>query len=229
MAGQFQAIKERRSLSDMVVDAIFERIVSGDIRPGERLNEVRIAAQMGISRAPVREAIQQLRQKGLVVVVPGRGPSVIELTLAQVSDLYAVRLALEQLAIGSLSKERCEKLAADLAAIMKSQKRNAASRRVAMVVDDDIRFHQAIVEASQNQVLNDVYKTLIAKVRMILAMDKSGFVNLEDVAEGHSDIIEAIKTADLDKAQFLLGEHITESIGVIENHSSFTSKIAICA
>jgi DNA-binding GntR family transcriptional regulator len=221
MTGKFTVLAERKPLSDLAYDAIYQRILSGEIRPGERLNEVHVAAQMGISRAPVREAIQRLRQKGLVNLIQNKTPTVIELDIRQVREVYTVRIALEQTALGALAPDRGAALAAELSAVIAGLKDHARAGRVSEVVEEDIRFHEIIVAAAGNSVLNDVYHSLLARVRMILAIDKSAFVDLEEIADGHAEIIDAIARADYASAKTLLSEHIWSSLPIIEAHPAF--------
>lgn len=221
---KFAILSERKSLSDRAYEAIFQRIVSGQVQPGERLNEFHIAAQMGVSRAPVREAIQRLRQKGLVTLVPGRGPTVIALSTSEIREVYGVRVALELAAIDAIAPEHCASLAEDLSKIIESIKTHARNGQVAKVVDEEIHFHEVIVAAAKNALLSDFYNLLVARLRMILAVDKSAFVDLEEVGSGHEEIVDSIARNDRDQVKQLISEHIWSSLPIVEMHPAFSGE-----
>ena len=93
-------------LRDVVFNTLREAILKGDLKPGERLMELQLAAQLGVSRTPIREAIRKLELEGLVIMIPRKGAVVAEITEKSLRDVLEVRRALEALAV----RFACEKI-----------------------------------------------------------------------------------------------------------------------
>jgi DNA-binding GntR family transcriptional regulator len=226
MNERFPVLADRKSLADLAFDAIFQSIVAGEIRLGERLNEVQIAAQMGVSRGPVREAIQRLRQNGLIVQTTGKQSSVIHLSAEEVRQLFSVRVVLELAAIDEISPAEYAPLAAELGEILELIGKHVKAGRVPQMLDEEIRFHEVIVRASKNELLVELYSMLLARLRMILAVsiDKPGVDILTDVAECHIEIVAAFQKGDLEDAKSILKEHIWRSFPEVQQLPIFSAQ-----
>ena len=85
-------------LRDVVFNTLREAILRGDLKPGERLMEIQLASQLGVSRTPIREAIRMLEQVGLAVTMPRKGAEVAKMTLKGMEDVLEIRAALDELA-----------------------------------------------------------------------------------------------------------------------------------
>ncbi|HET7159006.1 MAG TPA: GntR family transcriptional regulator, partial [Burkholderiales bacterium] len=140
-----------RSRADFVYDSLRDAISDGRIGVGERVREEEIARNLGVSRTPVREALQRLHQRGLLVFGAGRGLMVAELSQHQVLQLYAMREILE----GSAARFAAQHAnATDVAILYRLQKELAdAKPDPLLLVTLNRRFHQAIYEAAHNQYL----------------------------------------------------------------------------
>lgn len=205
-------ILEQKSVSQQVFEELRHRIVQGQLQPGERLNEARIAQDMGISRAPVREAVQRLRQEGLVTAKPRRGPVVAEITGTDAGHLYRVRCALEELAVRLLiergSPESFVVLDEAVAAMIAASRAND----VAQVVEQDVRFHEALCEYSGNPLLRRIYQTIGAQFRIAVIQDNSRGDRLTEIAMGHAELLDAIRQGDVATAVSRLREHILNTL-----------------
>src|SRR5690606_12292208 len=95
-----------KPLRELVFEVLREAIITGKLRPGERLMEVQLAEELGVSRTPVREAIRKLELEGLVLMIPRRGAYVAEISMKDIADVFEIRAALEGLA-AQLAAERC--------------------------------------------------------------------------------------------------------------------------
>lgn len=89
-----------KPLREIVFEALREAIINGTLEPGERLMEIQLAEEMGVSRTPVREAIRKLELEGFVVMVPRKGAYVAGLSMKDIADVFEIRTALESLAAG---------------------------------------------------------------------------------------------------------------------------------
>src|ERR1700754_4660764 len=147
-----------RSRADFVYDSLRDAIWEGRFAHGERIREEEIAGVLGVSRTPVREALQRLQQRGLLVVGPGRGLVVAQLTKQQVFELYAMREILEGSAARFAARHANE---AEIEILYRIQRELAESSGDALaLINLNRRFHQAIYEAAHNQYLLQTLDTL---------------------------------------------------------------------
>ena len=149
-----------RPLRDVVSDVLRQAIKDGVLKPGERLMEIRLAEELGVSRTPIREAIRKLEQEGFVVMVPRRGTYVADISLKDISQVFEIRGALEELAAGLAAEritpdelERLERILVEINEYM-------AHDDFDKIVDADVRFHDVLYQASRNQRLVDILHNL---------------------------------------------------------------------
>jgi DNA-binding GntR family transcriptional regulator len=162
--GKVQMIRSIRgsaSFKDQAVKLLSDRIMSGEIRPGERLNESLLSQQLGISRAPIREALQQLLEQGLVVNIPRRGMFVVSLGDEDVQKINSLRLVLEsealRLARAGITRLKVKKLAELLKKIEKA-KPTPPSESTRL----DMEFHRTIWSSAGNEYLEKTLTSLTA-------------------------------------------------------------------
>jgi DNA-binding GntR family transcriptional regulator len=143
----------RTSLRHMVGDQLREAIASGELAPGERLNEVAVAKRLGVSPTPVREAFRDLEQSGLIVVEPHRGVTVRPLTHRDLSEIYSLRAHLEQMAIKLAHPRLDEHDFAALADLIRGMEERAKQDDPAGVVELDVAFHRYVVHKAGHDLL----------------------------------------------------------------------------
>jgi DNA-binding GntR family transcriptional regulator len=212
----------RPSLAELAHHAIRESILSGSIPMGERIVETRVAEQLGISRAPIREALRRLAEERLVVERPRRGTFVREITAADFIDIYNVRIAIETGAI---------RLATRRGASTKSieetidEMSGAAERGDAQdVINLELRVHHQICEASGNEHLVALFNSLAGQIRLALALDDSGYEDLRDIVVEHLPLVEVLRNGDEDAAAAMVQQHILSTVGpVLERLGGDTS------
>lgn len=165
------------SLSDdVVVPALREAIVEGLLAPGSRISEVRIGAQLNVSRTPMREAFAQLEREGLVTVLPRLGAFVHSITLRDVEEIYATRAALECLAV-QLAAARITPLGrAHLEDVVDAMGKSVRADNPAEYVDALDRFYAIIMMLADNKVLRETHAGLIGPVRRLrrIAISRGG-------------------------------------------------------
>ncbi|QTX33426.1 GntR family transcriptional regulator [Aminithiophilus ramosus] len=207
-------------LRQIVYEKIKEAIVNGIIPPGQRLSEVELADQLAVSRTPVREAIRQLAQTGLVVLIPRRGAYVALPTVQDALDLYELRSGLELIAMERACKNPpLEELQACLSIF-----RNATDAiPVTVFLEGDRRFHAAISAASHNRYLQEVLENISDQINLCrhysVVKLPLGTSSLE-----HVTIIEAMMAGDRDKAVATLRDHLARArdalVEVLRLHDS---------
>jgi len=182
----------RTVLREQVKDVLLQRIIRGDLQPGDRLVETRIAHELGTSQAPVREALRDLELLRLVESEPFRGARVRGFSEAELIEVYPVRAVLEELA----AREATARLEGDvsiLEAEVDAMRTAAGQGDLHGLVQHDFAFHRRIVEAAGNDVLLQCWKTLGVEGPITLTIYGTE-VEPGDAAELHVPILEAIRS-----------------------------------
>jgi DNA-binding GntR family transcriptional regulator len=191
----------RTGLGDQIRQVLIDRITSGELQPGERIVERRIATELGVSQAPVREALRQLEALRLVETMPNRGARVREFTEADFAEFFPVRAGLEETAAALAAPH----LARGVEAL------EAHIERLAMAEGPDvmrhsIAFHREIVEAAGNRLLHSVWESLGIEIWTTLSVRRHDTELCGKTAE-HIEIAEAFRRADPGVAR-LLRDHV---------------------
>jgi DNA-binding GntR family transcriptional regulator len=198
-----------QSRADFVYDSLRDAIWEGRLAHGERIREEEIASLLGVSRTPVREALQRLQQRGLLVVGPGRGLMVAELSKQQVFELYAMREILEGSAARFAARHANE---TEVEILYRLQQELAESKGDALtLVKLNRRFHQAIYEAAHNQYLLDTLDSLNDSLALLHNITFRAPSRRADTDEEHRRIVEAIEKRDPDTAERVAREHIRQA------------------
>lgn len=188
----------RQKLADLAYDAIRDSIITGKYAMGERLVETKIASELEMSRAPVREALRRLLEEGLTVERPHYGMFIREFDGSEIVDLYNARLAVETTALRLFVRQGAstEPLKAEI-----ERRRAAAARRdQATIVQADFAFHEELLRGSGNAVLYDLFKRLAAHTLIAIALDDSTFEDVLAIADEHVPVVEALDRLDEEAA-----------------------------
>jgi DNA-binding GntR family transcriptional regulator len=198
----------RPMLRDQIKDALIERILEGAYVPGERIVEIRIAQEFGVSQAPVREALRELELERFVVSEPFRGARVRDITAEELAELHLVRTALEDVA----ARGAATGLGGDvsgLVAELAGMRRAARAGDVPGFVDSEMAFHRRIAEASGNGTLQALWRSLHVDLRKTLASLRAA--DLADVAESHLPVLEALRSGDAERSARAVRDHLAAS------------------
>lgn len=209
MGEQFQIdMNDFLPLRDVVFNTLRKAILTGQLKPGERLMEVHLANQLGVSRTPIREAIRKLELEGLVIMVPRRGAEVARITEKSLRDVLEVRRALDALSV----ELACERITqADIERLFQAcqEFENAAGREDASVTARaDVALHDIIVETTGNKRLQQLMNNLseqMYRYRFVYIKEESQHDTL--IAE-HREIYESIATRDKERAARAASIHI---------------------
>jgi DNA-binding GntR family transcriptional regulator len=187
-------------LRDVVFNTLRNAILTGELSPGERLMEIKLADKLGVSRTPIREAIRKLELEGLVVNTPRKGAEVANISAEDLRDVLEVRRSLEVLAI-SLA---CEKMTDETLALLYENidafKHSIDAEATSDIASVDVTFHDIIYKATGNnrliQILNNISEQMY-RYRFEYIKNKESWNRL---VEEHMNIYEAIKNRDKDLA-----------------------------
>lgn len=196
MAKPLPAIQLPRSLADEAAELVRDRIFSGDLPRGERLVEARLAEQLGVSRGPVREALQMLRAEGLVQEEPRKGMFVVSPSEDDVRDIYAVRAAIEGRAARILAREREPAVLAELDRTIDELEAAAKSGDARAVNESDLALHEAICRLTGNRRLHRIFLETVPILRTLLKLDEALYSSHSEVVGEHRAIVDAIKSGD---------------------------------
>lgn len=195
-------------LRDVVFKTLRRGILTGELKPGERLMEIHLANRLGVSRTPIREAIRKLELEGLVTMIPRRGAEVANITEKNLKDVLEVRQALESLAIELACERISEEKKQELKERLEQVEKAVATKDTSAIASADVAFHDTIVEASGNLRLTQLVSNLGEQ------MYRYRFEYIKDVSK-HSQIIqehrvmyESILEKDREKAAQIVMTHI---------------------
>jgi len=207
----------RTVLREQVKDILLHRIVSGELKPGERLVETRIAGELGTSQAPVREALRDLELLRLVESEPFRGARVREFGDAEMIEVYPVRAVLEELA----AREAAAHLDGNVTVLEREvEAMHAAAHRgdVNALARHDIAFHRLMVESAGNVVLEQCWKSLGVEGRITISLYGT-YVEPTEAAELHVPILEAIRSGKGAAAGRAARKHVEQFARIARNRA----------
>lgn len=214
MAGQIRVEESRvhaQSLVQLGADALRRMILSGQLGPGDRLVEERLTEQLGISRAPLREALRLLQQQGLVVNRPRHGSTVADLTEADVHEILTLRSTLERMAVELGVPAPDPAWLRTCEAAIERMENSARVQDRASLVDAGYDFHASIIALPGHRRLAAVYESL--HLQLLLCMARNLYArehhheDLQAHAARHRELFELIKTGDVDQVLAALARH----------------------
>lgn len=205
----FDQIERSDSLVDRVLERVVDAIVTGRLHPGDKLIEVQVAEQLGVSRGPVREAIRRLEQMGLVEKIPYRGAFVSQLTRRDIEELQSVRGALEGLAARILAERRDPSVISALEALLDEMRKAADDADGSQIIELDTQFHNTLVAAADHHLLNEIWETVNVQLRRFLFLRRQRlYATLDQAAQIHEPIVQAIVEGNPEHAEAGVREHI---------------------
>jgi DNA-binding GntR family transcriptional regulator len=197
-----------KPLRDQIADRLRTQIIAGELEPGTRIREERIAEDQGVSRVPVREAIQRLEGEGYLVLTPRRGATVAAPSRERALEVMDVRRALENLAAQRAAAARGGAVAHELVTLVQRGLAATARRRHADIPALIDRFHELVAMASGNAELVALLDQLRVRVRWMFEVD------LEHRSVGswadHEAILDAILAGDEKRAVKLMDAHVAK-------------------
>ena len=198
---------QRGVLREVIRERIVERILDGTYSPGSRIVESQLAHEFGTSQAPVREALRDLEGMRFIESQPHVGARVRAVTSEELGQIYPVRAALEEVAGREAAIRMTDEILAALAGELQAMRSAAEAGEVHEQLVHDARFHEIIVEASGNQVLLEVWRSLRVEARTLVNVIKADS-NLPMIAEMHRPVLSALQSRDPDLAGKEMRAHI---------------------
>lgn len=200
-----------RSRRAQVLDILREAILEGDYGPGEALIETELAARLGVSRAPLREALQVLSAEGLVDMVPYHGTTVRVLTARDIEELYSLRGVLEAFAIQRVIERGAEQALRQLRESYEEMRIAAEAGDARRVNGEDLRFHTTLIALSDHGMLQSMWNLVAIRVRHVMALRNKLNRNLSQIAANHVPILDAILNRDTALGVQLIQKHVASA------------------
>jgi DNA-binding GntR family transcriptional regulator len=197
------------SIRQRALHMLREAIITGQFQPGDRLIEEDLCQQMGISRGPLREALRQLEQEGLVVSFPYRATEVIGVSEEEARDiLVPIRLTLERFAFRHALPLLTEADFADLGDVVEAMRQAGVAGDLTRVVELDVRFHELVLERSKQPHCAQIWRTISPRVRAYFYRCGPRHHALTDIADEHTELLDVMRTGDIDQVLAALEPHI---------------------
>lgn len=203
------SVLNRASLSEQIREALLEQILSGVLKPGDRLVELKIAERMNTSQGPVREALRELETIGVIEVERNKGARVRVISDQELTDIYHVRAELEALA-GELVATRSPATAKKLDAIMVNMLKAANAGNSQRFSEVNSKFHSTIMQACGNQTMLEIWNGLHVLSRTRVKLSRSS-CDLVAIAHSHLQIADAIRSGNPVKAREASWLHVREN------------------
>ena len=203
---------EQDSTPSLIARQLREAIASGQFAPGQQLLETSLAQTLGVSRGPLREAMQRLTQEGLLISHRNRGLFVMDLDEATVRDTYLARSAVERAAVEHLidrGRNGEAVVLIELAGRMEEFRGDPSSDDVSLL---DLAFHEKLVELSGSPQLQRMHRTLLTQVRMCLTNMQATYESIDHRVKEHRMLADAIIAGDTERAVTLLREHMDDGM-----------------
>lgn len=197
-----------KPLRDIVCEAMRQAMVDGVFHPGERLMEIQLAEDLGVSRTPVREAIRKLELEGFVVIIPRRGTYVADISIRDINEVYEIRIALDVLAAGlaaaRISSEDFIKLNEYLHEIEECIENNHTDK----LVELDVAFHDVLYHASNNKRLVGIISNLREQMTRIRTRSMNYRDRRHETFQEHRKLVAAIADKNVEEAKRIAREHL---------------------
>jgi DNA-binding GntR family transcriptional regulator len=201
------------SLANRGAGALRDMILNGILAPGERLNEVELSTALGISRAPLREAIRDLASQGLLTIVTHKGAFVPSYTADDLRDIYEARIAIEAHAVRMVALRRSPADSAELNTLL-DQTEQELERSGSQAYPSSLDFHSRIVELTGNRHINEINTALGQRIQLFRIRSGQRAERATEALQEHREIVTRIGS-DPDVAAMLMMRHLQLSLASV--------------
>lgn len=200
-----------KPLREVVAETLREAIVNGTLNPGERLMEIQLAEELGVSRTPVREAIRKLELEGFVIMIPRRGTYVADLSIKDINEVFEIRTALDVLAAGLAVERITEDELEQLERLLVEIGKLIEGDDIDKIVEVDSQFHDVLYKASRNDRLVGIINNLREQITRFRSISIQYPGRMKVSIEEHRQLVEAIADRNTELAQQIAREHMENS------------------
>lgn len=202
-------LDEYKPLRDVVFETLKEAILTGKLEPKERLMEIKLADQLGVSRTPVREAIRKLELEGLVIMEPRKGAYVSDISFKDIIDTLEVREALETFAVKLAIEKNTVEDISEIESLNKGFKEAYKNKDIEKMVEFDTKIHSEILKLSDNKKLISFMEELNEIMQRFRLIFFNETYNPERIDDEHQEVMKALKNKDVERAQEAMRQHLS--------------------
>jgi DNA-binding GntR family transcriptional regulator len=206
---------QSQSLTNVIYDQLEEMILSGKLKPGERINESQLSSHLGVSRAPIREACRQLEKRGIVEFKARKGSFVYEIDVKEVIELYDIRAAMDALAAEKAAGQANRKELNGLKGFLKNMAEAIDAGDFKSYFKSNIDFHSGIVRLSRNNNLFSLTEGIYNKASLCRKTNLSLQDRVRTSYRQHKEILDAIEAGNSAEASRLMKHHILDAKNVL--------------
>ena len=212
MDSKFEWLEQRTTTPDGVYRVLRAAILDGTVPAGGQLRESHIAADLGISRSPLREALTRLEEEGLIVKIPFRGAFVVEVSAQDVAEIASIRLLVEpyagELSAGALRGPERPTMMQTIEDLNRATKDND----IPASIDAHLRFHRLFYDLSGHRILQSLWNGWETKLRLYLTVDHRTYSDLHDIAVEHERLAAIAVEGDMDVFRQELARHFQSAL-----------------
>ncbi len=203
--------------ADYAYQELRHKIITKQLKPGQRLPEVNVAVQMGVSRTPVREALRRLSSEGLVIIVPNSGARLASPSVKEMEDTFIVREMLECLSVSSAAERVQDKHLRRMEEYILDEVRAVGERNLEAYLEAYEGFHRTVADASGNRILSDYIENVLARTNAYVVFFDPFYEQEENPTIGeHRSILTALERRDPSLAVDLMRAHLRRSVSCLK-------------
>jgi DNA-binding GntR family transcriptional regulator len=203
-----------KPLRELVLEALREAILNGTLQPRERLMEIQLAEELGVSRTPIREALRKLELEGFIIMIPRKGAYVADFSLRDLEDTFEVRKSLEGLAAELCAERATEEEIVEMEQLLQQKAIAIENNDMAQLLEVDTAFHEILYRASRNERLRTIISNLREQIERFRIASLQYPGRMKRSLEEHRAILAAIRARDGKIANHLAQDHI-ENVEII--------------
>ncbi len=201
----------KRTYKDQVVEYLYNSILEGTFTPGDQVKETFLSTEMGISRAPIREALKELISNGIIEYRPQVGNFITQLSPKEIVDAYTTRGVLEGYAAGNTYGQFSEDEIEELSGMTRMMEKYASKNNRKMVVQVGDDFHSLLISKNSNIQLIEYTERLSLKLHILFFKHWPKLYSQEEIGDRHQQIVGALKSLDASLIEHVVREHYTET------------------
>lgn len=205
------ALLQTNSLTSVVQGELERMILSGELAPGEKLTEMTLAARLGVSRGPLREAFRMLEEAGLVRTEKNRGVFVRDIPIDEAVEIFDLRAAMDELVGRRLAESITPAALKEIRAMVDAMEQAVKAKDAQRYHLLNLQFHDRLVELAGNRKLTAIYRKLIKELSLFRRLNLADGWLMPISANEHRQIVKAIASGDPEVAGRAMFEHVMES------------------
>jgi DNA-binding GntR family transcriptional regulator len=203
---------DRASTSSKAAEFLRLQIANGTLKPGQRISELALSGQLGISRSPIREALAQLSLEGLVESIPYKGTYVKALDARRLKNLVELRVVLEEFAVRRAAEKASSRELDGMELLIEAIRERAVAGDFEGAVDADLHVHEYLIGLVSNPLLAQTYAAMLNEFRLYIRVTSRHYTRVDELATEHAALLVAMRKRRANDAVALLSAHIMHGL-----------------